>query len=499
LPGSRIRPFCAALVLLTTLAVIGAAPAVAEPTRLERRLDSLMSRGGLRGAKVSALVVRVADGQVLYSRSPDRALIPASNMKVLTALAALATFGPTHRFETVLLADRAPDVAGSVGDLAVKGGGDPVLNSEDWWRMAADLRRTGLRQVRGDLLVDDTHFDSEFWHPGWGKVSSRAYHAPIGALTANYGAFFVNVIPGARANDAVRVEVDPPIPYLEISNLAVTGSRRAKRSLSVDRATRAGGGETVRVRGAVRAGDDPDLFPRSVADPALYAGEVFKMQLEANGISVAGSVRRASCDPYGHELMRFEGRQLADIVRLFMKYSNNSIAETLVKAMGAEGSATPGSWQSGLVEMRRQLLTLGLDGDAMHFVDGSGLSPENRLTPRLLVQALQLASNSFELGPELVTSLPLAGRDGTLAKRAYGAIGHVRAKTGLLSSNKVTSLSGFAQLRDGERVAFAILVNEFKGGARAAMDGVDEWVAELSRGQGRPKSDASTPRPARKP
>lgn len=217
------------------------------------------------------------------------------------------------------------------------------------------------------------------------------------------------------------------------------------------------------------------------------------MQLEANGISVAGEVRRAACDPYGHELMRFKGRPLADIVRLFMKYSNNSVAETLVKAMGAEGSTTPGSWETGLVEMRRQLLLLGLDGDAMHFVDGSGLSPENRLTPRVLVDALSIVDRSFELGPELMGALPLAGRDGTLAKRAYGAIGHVRAKTGLLSDARVTSLSGFAQLRDGERVAFAILVNQFKSGSRAAMDGVDEWVAELSRANGRP---ASAERPA---
>lgn len=479
---------------LTLFASIGEA---AEPTRLTRRLDAVVSSAGLKGAKVSALVVRVGDGEVLYARSPDRALIPASNMKVLTGLAALATFGPTHQFETVLLADRAPDVAGSVGDLAVKAGGDPVLNSEDWWRMAADLRRSGLRQVRGDLLVDDTLFDAEFWHPGWGKVSSRAYHAPIGALTANYGAFFVNVIPGARANDPVRVEVDPPIPYLKISNLAVTGSKRAKRSLEVNRWARDGGGETVRVRGAVRAGDSADMFPRSVIDPGLYAGEVFKMQLEANGISVAGDVRRAACDPYGHELMRFKGRPLADIVRLFMKYSNNSVAETLVKAMGAEGSSAPGSWKTGLEAMRRQLLALGLDGDAMHFVDGSGLSPENKLTPRVLVEALSLADASFELGPEFVASLPLAARDGTLKKRAYGSIGRVRAKTGLLSDARVTSLSGFAQLSDGERVAFAILVNGFQAGSKAAMDGVDAWVAELSRGKGSaaPASAPLTRRP----
>jgi D-alanyl-D-alanine carboxypeptidase/D-alanyl-D-alanine-endopeptidase (penicillin-binding protein 4) len=239
------------------------------------------------------------------------------------------------------------------------------------------------------------------------------------------------------------------------------------------------------------------MFPRSVIDPGLYAGEVFKMQLEANGISVAGDVRRAACDPYGHELMRFKGRPLADIVRLFMKYSNNSVAETLVKAMGAEGSSAPGSWKTGLEAMRRQLLALGLDGDAMHFVDGSGLSPENKLTPRVLVEALSLADASFELGPEFVASLPLAARDGTLKKRAYGSIGRVRAKTGLLSDARVTSLSGFAQLSDGERVAFAILVNGFQAGSKAAMDGVDDWIAELSRGKGSaaPASAPLTRRP----
>jgi D-alanyl-D-alanine carboxypeptidase/D-alanyl-D-alanine-endopeptidase (penicillin-binding protein 4) len=93
---------------------------------------------------VAALVVRARDGEVLYAREPDERLVPASNQKILTAIAALATYGPTHRFTTTVLSSAPPDVHGHVGDVWVRGGGDPALTSEDWWRLSADLRRRGL-------------------------------------------------------------------------------------------------------------------------------------------------------------------------------------------------------------------------------------------------------------------------------------------------------------------------------------------------------------------
>src|SRR5271169_857785 len=136
----------------------------------------------------AALGVNADDGGVRFERDPDRPLVPASNLKLLTAVAALATFGPSYRFVTRVQADTAPDDAGQVGTLYVRGGGDPALASEDWWRLAADLRRAGLRGAR-QLVVDDSAFDRERWHPSWGTTSSRAYFAPIGALEANYGAF----------------------------------------------------------------------------------------------------------------------------------------------------------------------------------------------------------------------------------------------------------------------------------------------------------------------
>jgi len=471
-----MRHVCAALLALGLLCR-ASAPWAQPP--LDERLDALLAGPALADARVAALVVRDRDAKVVFARAPDQAMVPASNMKILTALAVLDAFGPTHRFTTEVLADRAPDAEGRVGQLVLRGGGDPVMNTEDWLRLASELRRTGLRGVEGDLVVDDSAFDQEYWHPSWGRVSARAYHAPVGALTANYGAYFVTVQPGRRAGDPVRVEIDPPVSYLRLSNLAVTGAANARRSLVVDRLSREGESERVRVTGVVRAGDEADSFPRSVLDPALYAGAVARLQLEGQGIPIGGRVRRGDASGPRHTLLRFEGRPLAEVVTLFMKYSNNGIAESLVKSLGAHASGQPGSWETGLAELRRRLEEARLPVTGLVLADGSGLSTDDRATPRLLVEALRHGRRSFDFGPELMASLPIAGRDGTLERRAGQAAGEVRAKTGLLSDAGVTALSGYARQPDGELLVFAIVVNGFRRGSQVAMDAVDGWVTEL--------------------
>jgi len=501
-PGPRSRRAAGALVLVL-VAAAPAARAAEEPDRLGASLAAALRAPALRGAEVSALVVRDRDGEVLFERSPDRALTPASNQKVLTALAALSALGPTHRFETVVESDAPPDARGGVDWLRVRGGGDPVLNSEDWWRLASELARKGLRRVRGPLLLDDSAFDAVRWHPSWGRTSARAYHAPVGALTANYGAFAVHVRPGLRPGEPVAVRVSPPVPYLEVSNGARTGPPRRRSTLVVDRRADADG-ERVIVRGTAPAGGEERTYYRSVLDPARYAGAVLRMQLRAVGVEVEGPTRRvgagagpdgaaaaapsaageAAGDPDalaaspGYELLRFEGRPLAEIVRLFVKYSNNAVAETLVKGLGRR-EGQPGTWARGAPALRAVLDEAGVDTEGLTLVDGSGLAYENRASPRALVEALRAGRRAFGYGPEFVSALPIAAADGTLEDRADGAQGRVRAKTGLL--NAVTGLSGFAALPDGELAVFSVLVNGYRSGDRAAMDAVDAFVRELVR------------------
>jgi len=478
-----------AIALCIAWGAVGLAPAASAD--LAARLDALATRGALRQASVGILVERDRDGAVLYARGADQLFIPASNQKILTVLASLDRFGPAHRFATRIWAPAPIDGEGEVEALVVEGGGDPALASEDWWRIAADLRREGLRFVRGDLRVEDALFDGPAWHPSWGDVSSRAYHAPIGALTANQGAYSVSVRPRAAAGSEARVAVDPPVDYLRLRNLARTAPRRGLPSLVVDRiggaASEGAAEEIVRVEGTVRRGDPGDLIARSVLDPGLYAGSLLAHQLEANGVEVAGTVRRT---PRGDAeralILERPGRSLAEIARLCMKHSSNAIAETLVKDLGAwdgvapgEAPAHPGDWTGGIRALRARLEGLGLDLGRARLVDGSGLSLQNRLSPRMLVDALRIGRAAFRIGPEFVASFAIAHRDGTLERRLEAADGRIRAKSGLLSDAGVTALSGYAERPDGERLVFSILVNGKGGGSEDAILAVDRLAQAL--------------------
>jgi len=464
-------------VLAAALALSLAGASHAEP--LSEGLDAALRQPALRGASIGALVVAQRDGRVLYAHAPDRSLTPASNLKILTAIAALSAFGPAHRFVTEIFADALPDAGGGVERLAIRGGGDPSLTSEQYWRLAADLRLRGLREVRDGLLLDASAFDGEHWHPSWGQISARAYYGPVAALCANYSAFSVMVEAGPKAGDPVRVLLDPPVDHLRLENRARTGEPKAATSLVVDR-IRSGGGESVLVSGVVRAGSEEKVYHRSVLDPVRYAGSVLRAQLEANGISVKGEARLGSVPDSMVALDEFEGKSLADVVQLFLKYSNNTMGEMLVKALGVRHAGV-GSWSEGTAALRAELARLGIDVAGLSIVDGSGLSYQNRVTPRALVSALRIARSSFDFGPEFVAALPIAAADGTLEKRTESAAFRVRAKTGLLT--RVTALSGYALSADEQPLVFSILVNGFSGSDEAAMDAVDRFAFELTRGR----------------
>lgn len=442
-------------------------------------LDAALDVRALRGARVAALVVRARDGATLYARQPDERLAPASNQKIFTAIAALVAYGPAHRFTTAVASEAPPDANGRIANLWVRGGGDPALTSEEWWRLSADLRRQGLRRIEGDILLDDSAFDAERRNPAWGAASARAYVPAVGALMANYGSFTTEVAPGRQAGDPLRVALDPPVPYLALENTGKTTARGGS-ALAVDRES-GPTGERVIVSGTLPLDAATASVYRSVNEPALYAGALLQMQLAANGISVGGVVRRATLPPNAQTLLAYQGKALAEILRLLMKYSNNGVAEALCKGLGFAAGGQ-GTWEGGLAAVRRHLGSVGIDVSAFTLMDGSGLAASNRVSPRGFVTALRVAHDSFAFGPELVASLPIAGRDGTLQQRAGRARAKVRAKTGLLAG--AVGLSGYAEMADGEEAIFSVLVNGYDSGDADAMAAVDGFVAALVQSTG---------------
>ncbi|MFN8644703.1 MAG: D-alanyl-D-alanine carboxypeptidase/D-alanyl-D-alanine-endopeptidase [Candidatus Binatia bacterium] len=442
---------------------------------MRQRLDAALDHPGARGATVGVLVVDAASGAELFARHPDTPLTPASNLKILTAVAALAAFGPAYQFTTAVSADHPLAADGSVGVLAVRGGGDPALTSEQLWRLAADLQRRGLRRVREGLLLDDSYFDGERWNPAWGAQSARAFHAPVAALTVNYGAFSVEIAPPPRPGLPAQVSVDPPVAFFRLDDaVRATGAAPITVERDAD-----GGRERIRVAGSVRPGGETVVVQRSVTDPVRYAAAVLRMQLAALGIAVDGPDRVGPV-PAGYvELTAFRGRPLAEITALLMKWSNNNIAEMLVKNLGAQASAAPGSWANGVAAVRTRLAALGVDLDGLAMVDGSGLAASDRVAPRTLVSALRTARGAFAFAPELAAALPIAGRDGTLKKRAADATDRARAKTGLIDG--VAALSGYAATADGREVVFSILNNGAPAGDAAAVAANDAFLEALVR------------------
>ena len=447
----------------------------ASPASLSARLERVLAGPGLVGAKLSVLVEDRRSGQVLFARDAGQPLMPASTQKLLTAVAALAAFGPAHRFETRIVAAASPDKRGAVQDLGVIGA-DPAMTSEQWWRLAADLRARGLRRVRGDLVLDDRRLDHERWHPSWQSLSSRAYHAPVGALSANYGAFRVAVLPGSHAGAPAEVFVDPPVDYFELASDATTGTARSQPTLQVSREL-AGARERIHVSGSIAEGDEARDVWRSVLRPDRYAGAVLRLQLAANGIDVGGKVRPGVVRAEPGWTYVFKGDRLARETTLFLKYSNNFIAEVLVKTLGIGPAGEPGTWPRGVVAVRDQLRSLGVKIDASHWVDGSGLSRKNRVSARLLVETLRAADRQPGFGPELWAALPLAGLDGTLHDRMDGLQGRLRAKTGSLDG--VAALSGLARGANGRDLVFAILANGFSRGDAEAAASLDAFALAL--------------------
>jgi len=477
------------LLSLSQLILVGATTWAAEP-RAEpsgdpdpgseasrSALERFVRQRALRGARIGVAVIDLESGERLLARQADRPLVPASNQKLMTAAAALETWGPAHRFETwIQLEQELPESGVVEGPLWIVGHGDPSLVSESLWRMAEEVRLAGVTEVRGGLAVDTSWFDNQRTHPDWGPISRRAYHAPIAAFAANYSSFRVEIRAASEVQRRARVVVVPSIPYFKTRADALTIPGRGQLSLELAELPD-GSGERVSVRGAMRAGERPRTYWRSVSRPERYAAELLRSLLEAQGIRISGAVRVGKVPEDAQDLIRFKGETLADIIRDMNKYSNNFIAELLLKGMAAERTGLPGSWRAGASLVKSYLEQADVADAGTIIVDGSGLSPRNRVSPATLARLIRHAVSQRGSGPEFLASLPIGGLDGTLEERVYDASRAVRGKTGHLRS--VATLSGVIPSRSG-RKAFAVMVNGARTSRLDVDAAIDEFVSRLA-------------------
>ena len=444
---------------------------------LEEGLQAFLRHPALQGARVGVLVEDLATGKRLLAHRQGRALVPASNQKLLISAAALAHWGPSHSFSTPVMIDGELDAKGVLhGALWIVGRGDPSHVSESLWKLAEQVRLRGITEIREGLRVDASYFDALRFHPDWGPFSASSDQAPTSSFAVNYSTFEIEVIGGAAVGDPARVQVAPDTSYFRARSDATTilHSRRLQLQL-VPLAD--GSGERVLVRGAFPLGSKPLLYRRAVSMPSRYAAAVLRTQLEAQGVRVQGHTRYADVPVRAREFFQFEGQSVGEIVWKLNKYSNNFIAEQLTKKLGAEVYGPPGTWTKGARALEAFLRSIGIDDRQGVIADGSGLSRRNKVSPQTLVSVLRRAARSFAFGPEFLASLPLGGLDGTLEDRMEDGAISVRGKTGHL--RRVSSLSGVVPSPDGRWLAFAILVNGARGNRLDVDAAIDALVGAL--------------------
>ncbi|GAC1539175.1 MAG: hypothetical protein NVS2B9_06090 [Myxococcales bacterium] len=476
-PGPALSCAVAAVAALAWAAPARATPA--DRAELRRAIDALFAQAPLSSARVSAQIVSLDDGQVLYARGADEQLNPASNTKLVTSAAALLRLGPEFRFTTDVLTDK-PIVRGRAGTLYVKGRGDPSINTERLQGLVADLWHRGLRQV-SDLVLDDGYFDREAWGPGWEQESSdKAYAAPVGPLSLNHNSVAIYIAPGEGKNARARVDLEPAAAgYFNVENGATTARQGGRRRVMAH--TFAAGERTrVTVGGRIAAKADALVLYRRVSDPTFYFGYALKQLLQERGIRVTGRVRRGQAPDEAVLVNAYDSPELAEIVRDMNKVSSNFIAEMLVKTLGAELRGVPGTWAKGLAVTQDLLAELGIARGTYQLRNGSGLNDTNRFSAQQMTGLLMAIWKRFPVASEFVSSLGIAARDGTLRLRMEGtdAAGRLRAKTGTL--DKVTALSGYVQAVGGERFVFSILVNDWSGRTPPVISSVDRFGGLLA-------------------
>ena len=474
----RHTVFMIKLSLLRVLAVgmvLVAGPVCAE--NLPPSLVRLFAREHVPLGGISIYIQRIHGRQPILEFAAHTPRDPASVMKLVTSLVGLNTLGPAYTWTTGAYARGAIKNGVLYGNLYVRGEGDPYLITKSFWDLLHGLRRLGIRRIAGNLVLDQRYLKPPAGSRGvFDGLRDRTYNVRPQALLVNFQAIEFRFLPGPAA---IRVIPDPdPTTLAVINHLHLVGGRcgywRAHVHLRIER--RAQGNVAVFTGEYPRACGNQHLY-RVTDNNRRYLFGVFQELWREQGGTFQGRLVMGGRPKGARLLYAVHSRPLADVLRSINKYSNNVMGRLLVMTLGAVGEGQPGTNAKGLAVMRAWLVRHDLH--LSHFVlrNGVGLSRSERITAAGVGRVLAYAYNGPYM-PEYVSSLPIAGVDGTLRYRFLGTpvAGHFHGKTGTI--NGVNTLAGYLQ-RGLHRYIVVVLENypeaDTERGFRAE-DGVIKWL-----------------------
>ncbi len=360
-----------------------------------------------------AVVVADENGKILFAQNIDKKLIPASTLKVLTALAAIHHLGPDYRFPTEFYINKK-------NDLIIKGYGDPLLISEAVKDIVIVLKKR-LDRVH-DIVLDDSYFKRPIEIPGVTAGSLQPYNAPNGALCVNF-----NTVDFKSENGRI-ISAEPQTPMLPIALKRI----REKKDAPAGRI----------------------LLSDRTGDTLLYTGQMFRYFLNKAEVKTGGDIRAGNLKSQKARLIYRHASEypLTKVVEKLFKYSNNYMANQILLAAGARVYGPPATLEKGLCMLKEYCCTeLSING--MQVVEGSGISRENRISARMFIKILDAFAPYY-------THMPRTGR--------------VYFKTGTLDG--VQTRVGYIETQNQGLYRFVILLNTKGKRTEPIISGINEWI-----------------------
>ena len=471
----RLALQVAALIAALALAPCNAAGADALPAPVAAALRA----AGVPASSAALFVQEVGAAHPAVAFNAATAMNPASTMKLVTTLAALELLGPTFAWKTEAWAAGPLQGDALEGDLVLRGTGDPKLTVENFWLMLRALRARGLREIRGDLVLDRSYFEAVSQdETRFDNEPLRPYNVAPDALLLNFKAYRFTFVPDPERGVA-QVTVEPRSALLELSaavRLAEGPCNDWRARLKADFNGASGAMAHAGFSGLYPASCGEKTWNVALQSHPNFVLGVFRQLWEELGGTLRGGVKDGATPSGARLLYSNDSAPLSEIVRDINKFSNNVMARQLFLTLAAEITRSPGRGDRAGQVVQGWLAQKGLPVPELVMENGSGLSRTERISAGNLGRLL-LAGYASAVMPEFIASMPLVAHDGTMKRRLkYESIaGQAHIKTGSLSD--VRALAGYVLDARGRRLAVVFMVNHANAGAtQPAQDALLSWV-----------------------
>lgn len=448
-----------------------------DTANIQKKISDFLTSKKYSGNGLGIVIKDIENDTCLVKINENDQLNPASVSKLVTGAAAFELLGSDFNFGTDIYLDQMFDRdSGTInGNIYIRGGADPGFTAERLWLLVQHLYHNGVRKINGNLVLDDSFFDTVSVGPGFDEDStSRAYQPLISPLSVSFNTLAIHTRSGNASGSPVVVDIFPKIRGISVISSAKTIESGKSGIVDVQTASTSNGTSVI-VKGTMSLNEEPKYIYRKVWQTwEVFGGAVVSL-FDETGIGFSGKVIHGVTPESLQKkppFYRFESETLPYYVNHMFKYSSNFAAEMIFKTIPSVVDSTRGSWPLGTVKVLSWWQKCGLPGIPV-IKNGSGMGNTNRISAFQIEELLSHVWKQKTYLPEYLNALSVSGIDGTLKSRFKKSPlkGLVRGKTGTLNSYGISALAGYLMLPKGT-YSFAIICSKVGGGQ------YDNWVIQ---------------------